>query len=130
MIYFCINNEHGPTRPRGRTNRTLLATGLCLCQNIQEFCIHGWPDKAKLYLQVASDLAIQNGLLLMCSRRVIPVDMKKTALENIHDCPRGIAKCRERAKQSVRWSCLSKRIEELVENAISVRKRHRTDLSR
>ena len=83
------------------------------CQNIQEFCIHGWPDKAKLgpeeklYLQVATDLTIQKGLLLKGSRLVIPVAMQKTIL--------GIMKCRERAKQSVWWPGLSKQIEDLVE---------------
>ena len=51
------------------------------CQNIQEFSMHEWPDKAKLgseenlYLQVSADLTIQNGLLLKGSRLVIPVAM-------------------------------------------------------
>ena len=91
------------------------------CQNIQEFCKHGWPDKAKLgpeeklYLQVAADLTIQNGLLLKCSRLVIPVAMQKTILGKIHEGHQGITKCRERAKQSVWWPGLSKQIEDLVE---------------
>ena len=54
------------------------------CQNIQEFCMHGWPDKAKLgseeklYPQVAADLTIQKGLQLKGSRLVIPVTMQRT----------------------------------------------------
>ncbi len=61
------------------------------CQNIQEFCMHGWPDKAKLgsedklYLQVAADLTIQKGLLLKGSRLVIHVAMQKTILGKIHE---------------------------------------------
>ena len=91
------------------------------CQNIQEFCMHGWPDKAKLgseeklYLQVAADLTIQQGLLLNGSRLVIPVAMQKTILGKIHEGHQGITKCRERAKQSVWWPGLSKQIEDLVE---------------
>ena len=79
------------------------------CQNIQDFCMHGWPDKAKLgseeklYLQVATDLNIQKGLLLKGSRLVIPVAMQKTILGKIHEGHQGITKCRERAKQSVWW---------------------------
>ena len=83
--------------------------------------MHGWPDKAKLgsdeklYLQVAADLTIQKGLLLKGSRLVIPVDMQKTILGNIHEEHQGITKCRERAKQSVWWPGLSKQIEHLVD---------------
>ena len=83
--------------------------------------MHGWPDKAKLaseeklYLQVAADLTIQNGLLLKGSRLVIPVAMQKTILGKIHEGHQGITKCRERAKQSVWWPSLSKQIEDLVE---------------
>ena len=91
------------------------------CQNIQEFCMHGWPDKAKLgpeeklYLQVAADITIQQGLLLKGSCIVIPVAMQKTILGKIHEGHQGITKCRERAKQSVWWPGLSKQIEDLVE---------------
>ena len=68
------------------------------CQNIQEFCMHGWPDKAKLgseeklYLQVAADLTIQKGLLLKGSRLVIPVAMQKTILGKIHEGHQGVRK--------------------------------------
>ena len=74
------------------------------CQNIQEFCMHGWPDQAKLwpeetlYLQVVAYLTIQKGLLLKGSRLVIPVAMQKTILGKIHEGHQGITKCGERAK--------------------------------
>ena len=89
-------------------------------ENIQEFCMHGWTDKAKLgyeelYLQVAADLTIRKGLLLKGSRLVIPVAMQETILGKIHEGHQGITKCRERAKQSVWWPGLSKQIEDLVE---------------
>ena len=91
------------------------------CQNVQEFCMHGWPYKAKLgseeklHLQVAADITIQKRLLLKCSRLVIPVAMQKTMLGKIHEGHQGITKCRERAKQSVWWPGLSKQIEDLVD---------------
>ena len=89
----------------------LAQAGDATCQDIQEFCMHGWPDKAKLgseeklYLQVTTDLTIKKGLLLM----------QKTILGNIHEGHQGITKCRERSKQSVWWPGLSKQIEDLVE---------------
>ena len=61
------------------------------CQNIQELCMQGWTDKAKLgsgeklHLQVAADLTIQKGLLLIGSRLVIPVAMQTTILGRIHE---------------------------------------------
>ena len=68
-------------------------------QNIQEAYMHGWPDKAKmgseekLYLQVATDLTIQKGLLLKGSRLIIPCAMQKTILKKIHEGQQGITKC-------------------------------------
>ena len=91
------------------------------CQNIQELCMRGWPDKAKLgseeklYLLVAAYLTIQKGLLLKGGRLVIPVTMQKTILGKIHEGHHGITKYRERAKQSVWWPGLSKQIEDLVD---------------
>ena len=57
------------------------------CQNIPDFCMHGWPDKAKLgsedklYLKVAADVTIQKGVLRKGSRLVIQVAMQKRYLE-------------------------------------------------
>ena len=105
------------------------------CQNIQDFCMHAWPDKAKLgseeklYLQVATYITIQKGLLLKGSRLVIPVAMQKTTLGKIHEGHQGIAKCRERAKQSVWGPGLSKQIEDLVDKCdkCSKERQHRVE---
>ncbi|KAI0240035.1 hypothetical protein LSAT2_009257, partial [Lamellibrachia satsuma] len=72
------------------------------------------PDE-KVYLQVAAELTVQQGLLLKGSRLVIPLAMRPSILEKIHEGHQGITKCRERAKQSVWWPGLSKQIEDLVE---------------
>ena len=92
------------------------------CQRIQTYCQQGWPDRARLrpdekvYLQVAAELTVQQGLLLKGSRLVIPLAMRPSILEKIHEGHQGITKCRERAKQSVWWPGLSKQIEDLVES--------------
>ena len=72
-------------------------------------------SEEKLYMQVATYITIQNGLLLKGSRLAIPVAMQKTILGKIHEAHQGITKCRERAKQSVWWPGLSKQIEYLVD---------------
>ena len=92
------------------------------CQRIQTYCQQGWPDRARLrpdekvYLQVAAELTVQQGLLLKGSRLVIPLAMRPSILEKIIEGHQGITKCRERAKQSVWWPGLSKQIEDLVES--------------
>ena len=102
------------------------------CQNIQDFCMHGWPDKAKLgseeklYLKVAADVTIQKGVLRKGSRLVIQVAMQKTILGKIHEGQEGITKCRERAKQSVWWPGLSKQIEDLIEKCDKCSKERQT----
>ena len=66
-------------------------------------------------MQVAADLTIHKGLLLKCSRYVIPVAMQKTILGKIHEGHQGITKCRERAKQSFWCPGLSNQIEDMFE---------------
>ena len=91
------------------------------CRMIKHYCMYGWPDIAelgsdeKVYLQVSTDVTIQQGLLLKGSRLVIPIAMRPEILAKNHEGHQGITKCREHAKQSVWWPGLSKQIEDLVE---------------
>ena len=61
------------------------------CQRIQTYCQQGRPDRARLrpdekvYLQVAAELTVQQGLLLKGSRLVIPLAMGPSILEKIHE---------------------------------------------
>ena len=89
-------------------------------QQLMEFCESGWPDKvtgpAKQYLPVASELQVQDGLLLRGSRLIIPNSMRQDILSCLHAGHQGITKCRKRAKVSVRWPGLGKQITDTVQS--------------
>jgi transposase InsO family protein len=91
-------------------------------RKVMEYCKSGWPrqvpDPVKSYQQYAPYLTIEEGLLLMQDRIVIPATMRLEMLEKIHAGHQGITKCRERAKQSVWWPGLSKTLEETVKTCI------------
>ena len=76
----------------------------------------------KHYHTVASEISVQDGLLMRGSRVVIPSALRLEMLDRIHTGHQGISKCRERAKQSLWWPGLSRQLEELVKNCSTCRK--------
>lgn len=91
-----------------------------VCQQVVAYCQSGWPSRqellgpVKLYYSVAEQLSVVDGLLMRGSRIVIPASLRIEMLDKIHTGHQGIAKCRERARQSVWWPGLSKQLDELV----------------
>ena len=76
----------------------------------------------KQYHTVASEISVQDGLLMRGSRVVIPSALRLEMLDRIHIGHQGISKCRERAKQCLWWSGLSRQLEELVKNCSTCQK--------
>ena len=95
-----------------------------ILQQLIKFCTEGWPHHSKLkgtiklYKSVASELSVQEGLLLRGSRIVIPPVLQKDMLAKIHTGHLGITKCQERAKQSVWWPRIRQQIEEMVQKCL------------
>ena len=58
---------------------------------------------------------MENGLLLKGCRLVIPKLLQTDILQKLHAGHQGIAKCRERAKQSVWWPGLCTQLQKVVE---------------
>ena len=93
-----------------------------VCRQIRNSCMEGWPDKFHLndalkpYWSVRGELTVVYGILLKSSRILVPSAMKLQVLDKIHEGHQGIVKCRERAKTSVWWPCLSREVHDLVEN--------------
>ena len=91
-----------------------------VCQQLVTYCSTSWPNQAEIstlirpYLPVASELSVVHGLLMRGTRIVIPKAMRKGILEKLHEGHQGIAKTRERARQSVWWPGLSSQIEQMV----------------
>ena len=75
-----------------------------------------------MYHWVATEISVQDGLLMRGSRIVISASLRLEMLDRIHTGHLGITKCRERAKQSVWWHGLSRPLEELAKNCSECRK--------
>ena len=91
-----------------------------VCRQVAAYCQSGWPSKqaisgaVRLYHPVATELSVENGLLMRGNRIVIPAALRLEMLDKLHTGHQGISKCRERARQSIWWPGLSKQLEELV----------------
>ena len=88
-----------------------------ICQKVIQYCQEGWPDKSlvkgewKQFFHVASELSIQDGLLLRGNRIVIPMALRAPVLNRLHEGHLGINKCRDRARESVWWPGLNTELE-------------------
>ena len=93
-----------------------------VCHTVAQYCQIGWPEKNKIspeilpFRHVASELNVQDGMLLRGSRIVIPTPIRQEMLNCIHSGHQGIAKCRERARRSMWWPGLSTQLDTLVKN--------------
>ena len=78
--------------------------------------IHGWPQykkdvqlAARDFFIVRGELSLHDGLSVRGDRIVVPFCLRKQILERIPEGQTGVAKCRERAAQSVWWPRTGKR---------------------
>ncbi len=92
------------------------------CKFLTEYCASGWPQKQDLptlvrpFHCVSSEIAVENDLLMRGSRIIIPQSLQQEMLGKVHEGHQGITKCRERARESVWWPGLSRRLEEIVKS--------------
>ena len=66
------------------------------------------------FYQVRVELSVEQGLILMGSRIVIPSLLRAEILEKIHMEHLGIHKCRETARRNVWWPCMSSQIADMI----------------
>ena len=81
----------------------------------------GWPPSIKSvstairpFWSVRDGISIQNGLIMMGSRIIVPTSARETVLEQIHTGHLGMEKCKLRAKSAVWWPGIYKDIEQKV----------------
>ena len=72
--------------------------------------IQGWPDSAKKivpalkpYWPLRDDTSVEDGLILLGSRVIVPESLRGNILHQIHGGHFGIEKCKVRAKSCVYW---------------------------
>lgn len=71
---------------------------------------------------MATELSVEDGLLIKGCRIVIPTELQSEMLNKLHEGHLGITKCRARARQSIWWPGMSKCLEEKVKNCIECSK--------
>ncbi len=64
-----------------------------------KFCQDGWPTRVygtlKKYSALAPKLAMEERILMRSNRIVIPADLQKETLEEVHTGHQGIRKCQQ-----------------------------------
>jgi hypothetical protein len=81
----------------------------------------GWPeDKSKVpdyalpYWKLRHDISVDENLVFMNHRLIIPPEHREEILEQLHKGHQGIEKCKMRARSTVYWPKIDKDIEEKV----------------
>ena len=79
--------------------------------------IQGWPDSGKKivpalqpYWPLRDDISVEDGLILLGSRVIVPESLRGNILQQIHGGHFGIEKCKLRAKSCVYWPSVYKEI--------------------
>jgi len=92
------------------------------CQLLIKYSQQGWPERrdtpesVATYWSCRSDIALENGILLRGSRRIIiPAGpLRQSVLEEIHRGHLGIIKCQRRAREAIWWPGMATELEMLV----------------
>ena len=90
-------------------------------QKIINYIKDSWPESYKIvdssvktYYKVKNDLHINDGLLFINEKLIVPCTLRKDMLQLIHEAHFGIEKCKNRACEIFYWPGTSNDIEQLV----------------
>ncbi|CAB4023777.1 Transposon Tf2-9 poly, partial [Paramuricea clavata] len=75
------------------------------------------PD-LRPYMQVNSELCVQNGIILRGTRIVIPFDLQKPTLELAHQGHQGIVKTKQLLRQKVWWPGIDKDVDKMISQCL------------
>nr|GBO35877.1 Uncharacterized protein K02A2.6 [Araneus ventricosus] len=86
-------------------------------KHIQE----GWPksykkvdNSVKLYYKVKNDLYINEGLLFINEKLIVPYSLRRDMLQLVHEAHFGIEKCKRRTREIMYWPGMNSDIENEV----------------
>jgi len=95
---------------------------------IIEYYFQGWPnrkqiDKAvQLYYNLNNEITIENGIIYVVVKIVIPTKLRPLILKLLHESHLGINKTKVRAKQIIYWPGMSNEIEQFINNCMTCNK--------
>ena len=72
------------------------------------------PESCTPYWGIRTHLSVEDNLILYGCRLLIPAQMCRTVLEQLHDAHQGMARTKERAQLTVYWPNMSHDIENVI----------------
>lgn len=71
-------------------------------------------DKVKLYFNLQDQITVEDDLVYLNFKLIIPIEFRKDMLKLLHESHFGITKTKARASQVIYWPGMSKDIEEMI----------------
>lgn len=88
---------------------------------IKQYHCSGWPnskdqleDAVKFYYNLQDQLTVEDDLVFLNFRLVVPQILRKSILELLHESHFGVTKTKTRAKEVVYWPGMGAEIENLI----------------
>ncbi|KAK3918904.1 hypothetical protein KUF71_001028 [Frankliniella fusca] len=89
---------------------------------VKKYYRQGWPLNKKLvepaaaqYWQVRHDLFVEDDLVILGDRIVVPLQLRRKALETLHKAHMGIEKAKAKARQTMYWPAMSNDIATMMQ---------------
>ncbi len=100
---------------------------------LKETVMSGWPDRRKDcpaeiqdYWNYRDEIGVYDGIVLKAERVIIPKQLQRPILEQIHSGHQGIEKCRLRARDAVFWIGINTDIQDIVSKCSACQRNQRS----
>lgn len=92
------------------------------CKKLKELILCGWPEeKSELspdcqpYWNYRDEMVTEQGLIFKGWRILVPAgELRRSAMEKLHESHQGIVRTKQRARDVIFWPCINKEIEEMI----------------
>lgn len=88
---------------------------------VKNYCLNGWPmnkakcaDEAKFFFKMRNEIYIDDDILFLNDRIIVPTSMRKMILSQLHESHFGVTKTKRRAKNALYWAGMDGDIEKMI----------------